>query len=188
MTLPSILAVGLSLAVLAWCVLTFNSFVRLRNRMREAFSGVDVQLRRRHDLVPNLVRVVAGYASHERGTLEEVTRARQGAASAADRRERERGENELARSLDRLFVVAEAYPELRADRGFSELQRELVDVEEQIQYSRRYYNGAVRDYNNRIQQFPANVLARLAAMSPAGFFEIESPAERNAPAVVVERT
>jgi LemA protein len=174
-------------ALLAWGALTFNGFVRLRNRMREAFSGIDVQLRRRHDLVPNLVRVVRSYAGHERLTLEEVARARGAAAGAAAVRDRERSENGLSRSLDRLIALVEAYPDLKADESFRALHRDLVEVEEHIQYARRYYNGAVRDYNNRIQQFPANLLAPLFRLRAGVFFEIVSTAERDAPAVVMEQ-
>jgi LemA protein len=174
-------------AILAWGALTFNGFVRLRNRMREAFSGIDVQLRRRHDLVPNLVRVVRSYAGHERRTFEEVAQARGAAAGAAAVRDREQSENGLSRSLDRLIALVEAYPDLRADENFRELHHDLVEIEEHIQYARRYYNGAVRDYNNRIQQFPANLLAPVFRMRAGEFFEIASAAEREAPAVVMEQ-
>ena len=137
--------------LLVWVALTFNAFIRLRNRVREAFSGVDVQLRRRHDLVPNLVKVVQAYASHERTTLEEVTEARGAAAGARAVAERELSENGLSRSLDRLIALVEAYPDLKADGNFLKLHGDLVEIEEHIQYARRYYNGAVRDFNNRIQ-------------------------------------
>jgi LemA protein len=173
--------------LLVWTALTFNAFVRLRNRMREAFSGIDVQLRRRHDLVPNLVRVVEGYAGHERRTLEEVTRARGAASGAVAVGERESTENGLSRSLDRLFAVVEAYPDLEADESFRQLQRDLVEIEEHIQYARRYYNGAVRDFNNKIQQFPANLLAPPFRMRAGEFFEITSAVERAAPAVRMEQ-
>ncbi len=179
---------GVLAAALSWCAVTFNAFVRLRNRQREAFSGVDVQLRRRHDLVPNLVKVVQGYAGHERKTLEDVTRARGAAAGAAGAGSRAREENGLSRSLDRLLAVVEAYPDLEADQSFRKLHHDLVEIEENIQYARRYYNGAVRDFNNRVQQFPANLLAPLFGMRQAEFFEIESPSEREPPAVALERT
>ena len=176
-------------AVVLWMAFTFNAFVRLRNRVREAFSGIDVQLRRRHVLVPNLVKVVQGYAGHERQTFEEVARARSRATDAtAAVGERERTENGLSRSLDRLLVLAEAYPELRADENFHQLQRDLVEIEDAIQYARRYYNGCVRDLNNRIQQFPANLLAPVFRMRAGEFFEVASPDEREAPTVSVEST
>jgi LemA protein len=187
MTAAWILALA-AVAVLLWCAVTFNAFVRLRNRMREAFSGIDVQLRRRHDLVPSLVRVVAAYAGHERQTLEEVVRARGAAAGADAVPDRERSENGLSRTIDRLMLLVEAYPELKADSSFRELQRDLVEIEENIQYARRYYNGTVRDFNNRIQQFPANFLAPLFRLRAGEFFEVASPDEREAPAVSVEST
>ena len=177
------MAILVLVVVVGWAVWTFNAFIRLRNRMREAFSGVDVQLRRRHDLVPNLVRIVQGYAGHERQTLDEVTRARGQAEAGARPPDRARSEGDLSRSLDRLIAVVEAYPELKADEAFRRLHAELVEVEGQIQYARRYYNGAVRDFNNRIQVFPANGLAPLFGMQPGEFFELVSPAERLAPAV-----
>ena len=174
-------------ALLAWGVVTFNAFIRLRNRMREAFSGVDVQLRRRHDLVPNLVKVVQGYAAHERQTLEQVVVARSSAAGAGAIGDRERSELGLSRSLDQLMLLVEAYPDLAADESFDRLHRDLVEIEEQIQYARRYYNGAVRDLNNRVQQFPANLLAPVFAVRAGRFFELASPRERVAPNVAQER-
>ena len=174
--------------LLVWVAVTFNAFIRLRNRVREAFSGIDVQLKRRHNLVPNLVKVVQAYAGHERTTLEEVTEARGAAAGARAVSERERSENGLSRSLDRLIALVEAYPDLKADGNFLKLHGDLVEIEEHIQYARRYYNGAVRDFNNRVQQFPANLLAPVFAMRAETFFEIASPAERQAPTVALEQT
>ena len=180
--------VGVVAGIVIWVAITFNSFVRLRNRVREAFSGIDVQLRRRHVLIPNLVQVVQGYAGHERRTLEEVTGARGAATGAQGVADRERSENGLSRSLGRLLMLVEAYPELRADASFRDLHRDLVEIEEQIQYARRYYNGSVRDWNNRVEQFPANLLAPVFGQRSAEFFEVESAAERQAPGVSVERT
>ncbi len=179
--------IGIVALIVVWVAVTFNSFVRLRNKVREAFSGIDVQLRRRHVLVPNLVQVVQGYAGHERQTLEEVVRARGSAAGADAIADREQSENGLSRSLDRLLVLVEAYPDLRADTNFRELHHDLVEIEEHIQYARRYYNGSVRDLNNRIEQFPANLLAPAFGMQRAEFFEVESAAERQAPTVALER-
>ncbi len=179
--------IGIVALIVVWVAVTFNSFVRLRNKVREAFSGIDVQLRRRHVLVPNLVQVVQGYAGHERQTLEEVVRARGAAAGASAVADRERSENGLSRSLDRLLVLVEAYPELRADTNFRELHHDLVEIEEHIQYARRYYNGSVRDLNNRIEQFPANLLAPAFGMRRAEFFEVESADERQAPTLALER-
>lgn len=179
-----ILAVAAALLVL-WLAFTFNAFVRLRNRVREAFSGIDVQLKRRHNLVPNLVKIVQGYADHERDTLEGVTAARGVAAGASALAERQQSENGLSRALDRLIALVEAYPDLKADGGFLKLHEDLVEIEEQIQYARRYYNGSVRDLNNRVQQFPANLVAPLFGMRAESFFEIDSPAERQSPHVTL---
>jgi len=170
-------------ALLAGVVWLFNSCVRLRNRAREAFSGVDVQLKRRHDLVPNLVRTVAAYAKHEREALEEVTRLRGAAGDAEAIDERERLERGLAGGLDRLLALVESYPALKADANFRRLQADLVEVEDHLQYARRYYNGAVRDYNTRIEQLPGNVLASLLGWQPLPFFQLREESERAAPSV-----
>jgi len=161
----------------------FNSAIRLRNRAKEAFSGVDVQLKRRHDLVPNLVRTVGAYAGHERGTLEEVTRLRADAEQAARVPEKERSEDGLRAGLDRLFALVERYPDLKADANFRRLQADLVEIEDHLQYARRYYNGAVRDYNTRIEQLPGNLLAGLAGWRPLEFFQLDADSEREAPRV-----
>ncbi|MHC5010957.1 MAG: LemA family protein, partial [Planctomycetota bacterium] len=169
--------------ILLWLVWTFNGFVRLGNKVKEAFSGVDVQLKRRSDLVPNLVRVVKGYAAHERETLEEVVQARGAADAAEDLTDRARRENGLSRSLDKLFALVERYPELKADKNFRKLHHDLVEIEDHLQYARRYYNGTVRDYNTKTQQFPANVLAGILALKSREFFEIDSASERDAPTI-----
>jgi LemA protein len=161
----------------------FNSAVRLRNRAREAFSGIDVQLKRRHDLVPNLVRTVGAYARHEREALEEVTRLR-GAAEAANAiPERERSERGLSTGLDRLLALVERYPDLKADANFRRLQVDLVEIEDHLQYARRYYNGAVRDYNTRIEQLPASLLAGLLGWRALDLFQVTEAEERGAPRV-----
>jgi len=169
--------------LLVGAIWLFNSAVRLRNRAREAFSGIDVQLKRRHDLVPNLVRIVGAYARHERETLEEVTRLR-GAAEAADAiPERERSERGLGQGLDRLLALVERYPDLKADANFRRLQEDLVEIEDHLQYARRYYNGAVRDYNTRIEQFPASVLAAVSGWRPLDLFQVLEAEERSAPRI-----
>lgn len=172
--------------VLLWVVLTFNDFVRLGNKVNEAFSGVDVQLKRRHDLVPNLVRVVKGYATHEKDTLEAVVEARNGAAAAEKIPDRAERESALAGSLGKLFALAEQYPDLKADKNFRQLQSDLVEIEDALQYARRYYNGTVRDFNTRIQRIPANILAGLFGRRERDFFQIEDDAERDAPAVSLD--
>lgn len=169
--------------VLLWAIVTFNAFVKLGNKVNEAFSGVDVQLKRRHDLVPNLVRVVKEYAKHERETLEAVVEARNQAAAAESVPDRSSSETGLGTSLGRLFALVEKYPDLKADGNFRKLQGDLVEVEDHLQYARRYYNGAVRDHNNRIQRFPANVLAAFFGRRDREFFQIEDDVERRAPSV-----
>ena len=169
--------------VLLWAVVTFNAFIRLGNKVNEAFSGVDVQLKRRHDLVPNLVRVVKGYAEHEKDTLEAVVEARDQAAAAEQIPDRATRETALAGSLGRLFALVEQYPDLKADKNFRQLQTDLVSVEDDLQYARRYYNGTVRDFNTRIQRIPANLLAGCIGRKERDFFQLEDDAERDAPAV-----
>ena len=161
----------------------FNSGVRLRNRAREAFSGIDVQLKRRHELVPNLVRVVGAYARHEREALEEVTRLRGAAEAAGTMPERERSERGLDQGLVRLLALVERYPDLKADANFRRLQDDLVEVEDHLQYARRYYNGAVRDFNTRIEQFPASLLASFARWRPLDFFQVTEASERGTPRI-----
>jgi LemA protein len=178
---PLLVPLVLGGVVLLWAILVFNGLVRLRNKVREAFSGVDVQLVRRADLVPNLVRVVKAYAAHERETLEEVVEARSAAAAAEALPERAARENGLARSLDRLIALVERYPELKADASFRKLHGDLVEIEDDLQYARRYYNGTVRDLNTRTEQFPSNLVAAALRFRREPFFEVDSPAERHAP-------
>ena len=180
--IPVVAAVAAGL-VLLWAVWTFNAFVRQQAKVREAFSGVDVQLKRRHDLIPNLVKVVGAYAAHERETLEEVTRARGDAERADALPERERTEAHVARSLDRLLALVERYPDLKADAQFRRLSADLVEVEDHLQYARRYYNGTVRDWNTRIAELPANLLAAVLGKKPEPFFQVDADAERRAPSV-----
>lgn len=162
---------------------TFNRLVGLRNQLREAWSGVDVQLKRRHDLIPNLVECVKGYRTHEQTVLESVARERSLAQSAEGVSGKTAAENSLTQNLRSLFAVAEAYPELKADKNFRQLSATLVEVENNIQFARRYYNGSVRDLNNLIQSFPSLLVARGFKFEPAEFFEIEIATERNAPEV-----
>jgi LemA protein len=172
--------------VLLWVILTFNSFVRLRNKVNEAFSGIDVQLKRRHSLIPNLVKTVKAYATHEQDTLEEVVAARSAAADAEALGDRQQSENGLSRSLDKLIALVERYPELKADKNFRQLHGDLVKIENDLQYARRYYNGTVRDFNTRVQQFPAVVLAGFVAEKERDFFEIEDASERHAPTLTFD--
>ena len=167
--------------VLLWAAVTYNALVRHGNKVREAYSGVDVQLKRRHDLVPNLVRVVRGYATHERETLEDVIQARDAAHAAEALPDREAREAGLGRSLTKLFALVERYPELKADKNFRKLHGDLVQIEDDLQYARRYYNGTVRDLNNRVESVPSNLVAALAGRKTAAFFELDGAAERAAP-------
>lgn len=163
----------------------YNRLVTLRQRVHEAWSDIDVQLKRRHDLVPNLVATVKGYAAHERSVLDEVTRARAAAvaASAAEPGERARVEGALTGALRSLFAVVEAYPQLRAVEEFSRLSENLTSTEDRIQFARRFYNGQVRDYDIAVQSFPSTLLAGAFGFRPAEYFELEEPSEREAPVV-----
>ncbi|HLY04705.1 MAG TPA: LemA family protein [Rhizomicrobium sp.] len=165
-----------------WAVAIYNGLVRQKNLVAEAWSGMDVQLRRRADLIPNLVETVKAYAAHERETLDELARLRttgQGQAGVAARAETETA---IAAGLNRVLAVAEGYPELKASANFQSLQAALADTEDQIQLARRYYNGTVRDYNVRIEQFPSSLIAGLGAFAPAPFFQTDKDSDRQAPA------
>lgn len=163
--------VGIIVVLALWAVGIYNGLIRLKNRVDEAWSDIDVQLKRRYDLIPNLVNTVKGYASHEKEVFEKVTEARtkaMGAQSAADKAQ---AENALSQTLKSLFAVAEAYPDLKANQNFLELQRELTDTEDKIQASRRFYNGNVRDFNIKIQVFPNNIFAGMLGFTAREFFE-----------------
>jgi LemA protein len=175
--------IGIALLIVLWAVLVYNALVRSRNKVDEAWSGVDVQLKRRHDLVPNLVETVRGYAAHERETLASVTHARTRAMAANDPVEAQPAESGLSAALGSIRALAEAYPELRAADNFRALQGELAEVEDEIQASRRIYNANVQDYNTRIQVIPNVVIAGPMSFVPRPFFEIEVPAERAVPQV-----
>ncbi len=166
-------------------VLLYNRLVTLRQRVREAWSDIDVQLKRRHDLIPNLVETVKGYAAHERGVFDEVTRARAGAVAAGAQgpQERATAENVLSGALRSLFAVAEAYPQLQAVQEFKDLSENLTATEDKIEFSRRFYNGQARDYNTSLQTFPTVALAGIFAFKPVDYFEVAQPAEREVPQV-----
>jgi LemA protein len=159
--------------------------VKHANLAREAWSGIDVQLERRHDLVPNLVAVVEAYAKHEHEVLESVTRARRRAVDDEPARELQRRENQLTGSLRSLLALAENYPELLANRSFTDLHDQLVEIEDRIQMSRRYFNGSVRDYNICVESFPSNLVARALGFEIRAFFELASATERRAPSVEI---
>ncbi len=167
-----------------WLVATYNGFVRLRNLVQESWRQIDVELHRRHDLIPNLVETVKGYASHERAVFDEVTAARAAAASPGTSPAQQAAqENQLTSALGRLFAVAEAYPVLRASENFSQLQTELATTEDRIAAGRRFYNANVRSLNTKVESFPANLVASGFGFARAEYFEVEDPAVRAAPTV-----
>jgi LemA protein len=178
-----IIVVALLLLVGLTYVFVRNNMVSLRNRCDEAWSGIDVQLKRRHDLVPNLVESVKGYATHERETFEKVTQARAAAMQASGPEEAGKAESALSSALGGLRVVAEQYPELRATENFQQLQRQLTELEDEIQASRRIYNSNVQQFNTRIQQWPWSIIAKQGGFTDKPFFEIGDAAERETPQV-----
>jgi len=159
--------------VLAFLWITYNGLIKLRVRVEEAWSDITVQLKRRLDLIPNLVETVKGYAKHEKGVFEAVTEARANALNAQGVKETAKAENVFEGALKRLFAVAESYPDLKASQNFVELQAELVDTEDKIQASRRFYNAGVRDLNTKIQSFPSNIIAKMFSFKVREFFELE---------------
>jgi len=162
----------------AYVIATYNGFVALRNRGRNAWADIDVQLKRRHDLVPNLVEIVKGYAGHERNVFENVTKLRSEAMQAQTPESRGQAENMLTSALKSLFAVAESYPQLKADENFRQLQSQVAEIEDQIQLSRRYYNAVVRDLNTKREMFPSNLIAGWFAIAQMEFFQIEDESER----------
>jgi len=174
------------LALVVIVVGIYNSLVRLRVQTDNAWADIDVQLKRRYDLIPNVVETVKGYASHEKSTLENVIKARNAAMSAQGPAAKAEAENILTGALRQLFALAEAYPQLRAVESFTQLQNTLGQIEEAIQNARRYYNAVVRDLNTKIQMFPSNLIANLFAFKTREFFELADAAERQPPKVSFE--
>ena len=170
-------------AVTLWFVMIYNALVKLKVRTNEAWSDIDVQLKRRYDLIPNLINTVKGYATHEKELFEKVTQARSNAMNAQNPEEQAGAENMLTGALKSLFAVSEAYPDLKANTNFLELQRELSDTENKIQASRRFYNGNVRDLNTKIQIFPDSIVAGMLNIKKREFFEIDEPKEKETPKV-----
>lgn len=182
--IPLIAGVLVILIPLVWLIATYNGLVRVRNFARESWAGIDTELKRRYDLIPNLVETVKGYAAHERQTLEHVIQARNRAvASNGSPQTQARDENQLIVALRQLFAIVEGYPDLKASRNYLALQNELVNTEDRIQAARRFYNANVRDLNTRIQVFPSNIVASMFNFHGAEYFEIESAVERAAPQV-----
>ncbi len=183
--IPLYIAIGVVVVLVIMMIAMYNGLVRLRNQVNNAWAQIDVQLKRRYDLIPNLVETVKGYTKHERETLEAVTKARNVAqqASSAGAGERSRAESELSSALARLLVVVEAYPDLKANQNYLALQEELTSTENKISFSRQYYNDSVLSYNNKIQMFPTNIMAGMMGFKEGEFFEVTLAEERAAPKV-----
>ena len=182
----TVVLIGLVVVVIAffgWAIGIYNGLVRLRNQVKNAWSQIDVQLKRRHDLIPNLVETVKGYASHESGTLQAVIEARSKAVSADGVADQSKAEGELSSALGRLMVVVEQYPDLKANQNFLGLQEELTSTENRIGFSRQHYNDEVMIYNTKTEVFPASVVAGMFNFEQADFFELETEAEREVPKV-----
>lgn len=170
--------VGAGILLVLWGVAAYNGLIRFKNRAEEAWSDIDVQLKRRYDLIPNLVSTVKGYAAHESGVFQKVTEARSKAMQAGTVGEHAEAENMLSGALKSLFAVSEAYPDLKANTNFLELQRELSDTENKIQASRRFYNGNVMELNTKIETVPTNIIANMFNFSKREFFELEEEAAK----------
>jgi len=172
-------------AIVVILIIIYNRFVRLANRVAEAWSDIEVQMKRRYDLIPNLVETVKGYATHEKGVFESVTQARAAAMGATSLADHAKAENMLSSTLKSLFAVSEAYPQLRANENFLDLQKELTDAEDKIQAARRFYNGNVRDYNTLLESFPSNLIGKAFSFARKEFFELaESQAAAKEPVAV----
>ena len=177
------LIIALLTALILWIIITYNLIIRDKNLISEAWSGIEVQLKRRHNLIPNLVTTVEGYSSHERNLLNEITSKRAKTVDINDIKEKSVAEADLSGMLKNLFAVVENYPDLKANENFLDLQNQLVEIEDQIQYARRYYNGTVRRYNIRVESFPANLIAGIFNFKQKEYFEITLATERKTPEV-----
>ena len=184
--MEGIIVIAVIVLVALFLIATYNRLVTLRQRVKEAWSDIDVQLKRRHDLIPNLVETVKGYAAHESGTFQAVTNARAAAVSAgatATPEQRAQAENVLTGALRSLFAVAENYPQLQAIQSFKQMQEDLRDTEDKIQFARRFYNGNVRDYNTALMTFPTSLLGSMFGFTPEQYFQVDDAAERAVPQV-----
>ena len=181
--MSGLIVLGILVLLLIFGVAMYNSLVRLKVSCDDAWADIDVQLKRRYDLIPNLVETVKGYAAHEKGTFEAVTNARNRAMTATGPADKAVAENMLTGALKSLFALSEAYPQLRAIESFTSLQKSLSDIEDNVQNARRYYNAVVRDLNTKILQFPTNIIAGMLGFKQREFFEVSSAAEREAPKV-----
>ncbi len=174
-----IYALGFLGVLIVYLVAQYNGFVVLKTRIQEALSGIDVQLKRRADLIPNVVETVKGYAKHEKGVFTEVTKARTALMGAQSPQEKAQADNMLSGALKSLFAVAEAYPDLKANTNFQDLQRQLEDTEDKVAYSRQFYNSNVLDFNTKVQMFPSSLIANAFAFKPFEFFEAEEEAKKS---------
>jgi len=179
----SLVFLGILVLLVVWFIAMYNGLVALRNAVRNAWAQIDVQLKRRHDLIPNLVETVKGYAGHEKETLENVTRARAQAVSATGVGQQAQAEQQLSGALGRLMLVVEQYPQLKANQNFLTLQEELTSTENKIGFSRQNYNDTVMTYNTRIESVPTNIVAGMFQFTPEQFFELQEEAAREAPKV-----
>lgn len=164
--------IGIIVVLIIYVISTYNSLISLRNKKDDQWSQIDVQLKRRSDLIPNVVETVKGYAKHEKGTLEDVIKARNTFVTASTPEEEMKASGELTKTLSKLMALQEAYPELKANENFMELQKELKDTEDKISYSRQFYNDTVLIYNNKVQMFPSNIIANIFNFKKGSFFEI----------------
>lgn len=179
MSLPLWILLAVALVLILWLIATYNGLITAKNKTNEAWSDIDVQTKRRYDLIPNLIETVKGYASHESRVFEETTKARSMAMGAKDPHAKAEAENILTQTLKSLFAVAENYPDLKANVNFLDLQKTLTDIEDKIQAARRFYNGNVRDFNTKLQVFPTNLVASLLGFVSREFFESEAAAKQN---------
>ncbi len=184
MTTSLILVLAVLAVLIIWIVLMYNGFITRANRAKEAWADIDVQMKRRYNLIPNLIASVKGYAAHEKSVFEEVTAARTAAMGATGTQGKAKAENMLAGTLKSLFAVAEAYPDLKANQNFLQLQAELTDTEDKIQSARRFYNGNVRDFNIAIEKFPGNMMANMFHFSAMDLFELDEAAAAREPVKV----
>ena len=169
--------------LIVWIIVIYNAFIKEKNLIKEAWSGIDVQLKRRYNLIPNLVETVKSYSAHEKNLFETISRLRSEAIKLNNIDEKAKTESELSGMLKNLLAVVEGYPDLKASQNFLELQKQLSEIEEQIQYARRYYNGTVRNYNIRVESIPSNIIASVFGFKQEHFFEINLATEKNIPEV-----
>jgi len=178
-----IIIIAVIVVIIFWAIAVFNSLIRLKNRVKEAWADIDVQLKRRYDLIPNLLETVKGYMAHESGVFEKVAEARTKAINASGAADKAQAENTLSGALKTLFAVSENYPQLRASENFLKLQEELSDTENKIQAARRFYNNNVMDFNTRQEVFPSNLIASIFGFAKSEFFELKEEREKEAPKV-----